>query len=194
MSHPKPKHPGYTPRGYEWVLEAYERDIKPHGEPAREKVRVALSEGDIIAKLYSRVGEVYDVPTRMWRKRPEKVLSYFRDGQMRFRLVLDTGPYVIGPIFVPAQEFSKCLAGAPHIDDRVGYPSDWFDQVVLWFTETYIPQHKNDAPNPTRDEAYRAARSQFPGWPINRDNDWRPEIWKDYAPDSWKALGAKSRK
>ena len=185
MSNPKPKRPEHTPRGYEWLPDAYERDVAPRGNDAREKVRVALAEGDIVAKLHSNVGAMYDVFDRMWSKPPltEKVYPRFEDGWLSQRLELYTGPYVTGPIFVPAEAFSKLLAGAPHVDDSTGYPNDWFNQVVVWFTKTYIPQHKNDAPNPTRDDAYRAARLQFQGWPINRDNCFRPQIWAKYAPD-----------
>lgn len=103
MSNPPPGRPEHTPRGYEWLPEAYKRDVEPDSAEARETVRQALAEGDIEAKLHVKVGKTFDVFDHMWAKWPfaDKVYPRFEDGWMRMSLrpSLD-GPYVEGWIFV----------------------------------------------------------------------------------------------
>lgn len=113
MSKKPPKRPEHCPQGYEWLPDAYKRDVEPHGPEARERVRQALAEGNILAKLRTRSGERHEIAPRMWDKEPvaEKVYPRFEDGWMRMglglRAGLYTGRYVEGFVFVPQEKLTE---------------------------------------------------------------------------------------
>ncbi len=79
MSKKPPKRPEHCPKGYEWLPDAYKRDVERHGPEALERKRQALAEGEIIAKLRTRSGERHEIAPRMWDKEPvaEKVYPRF---------------------------------------------------------------------------------------------------------------------
>ncbi len=113
MSKKPPKRPEHCPQGYEWLPDAYKRDVEPHGPEVRERVRQAFAEGDIIALLRTRSGERHEIAPRMWDKEPiaEKVYPRFDDGWMRMGLGLTTGlytgRYVEGFVFVPQEKLTE---------------------------------------------------------------------------------------
>ena len=41
--------------------------------------------------------------------------------------------------------------------DGVKVPTDWYEQVKVWFVEKYVPAHANDSPHPNRNDSYAAA-------------------------------------
>ena len=100
---PPSERPEHSPRGYEWLPDAFKRDVEPHGPDAREQVRQALAEDDFKAMLRTKIGKRYEIDPRMWDKEPlaQKVYPRFKDGWMRMRLKLYGGPYVSGWVFVP---------------------------------------------------------------------------------------------
>ena len=51
-----PDRPETVPRDYEFLPDAIERDIAPHGPKAFQLVRRALAEGDIVALLQGHLG------------------------------------------------------------------------------------------------------------------------------------------
>lgn len=109
----KIQRPEHTPRGYEWLPDAFHRDIEPGGDQSLETARRALAEGDVEACLLDhRVGQLYPIAERMWTKPPlsKRVFPRFRDGWMQMRLELYTGPYVEGWIFVKAGYFASLQA------------------------------------------------------------------------------------
>ncbi len=55
---------------YEWLPDAYERDVKPHGPEARETVRQALAEGDFETLLLDTIGGQYRPPSDNHHRRP----------------------------------------------------------------------------------------------------------------------------
>ena len=106
--------PESCPRGYEWLPDAYQRDVEPHGPAAREKVRQTLAEGDIKAILQDRIGERYTIPPRMWRKEPlaQMVYPQFQEGWCR--VAWPSHPhYVEGWIFIPEGALKKALQEEP---------------------------------------------------------------------------------
>ena len=113
MSKKPPKRPEHCPKGYEWLPDAYKRDVEHHGPEARERVRQALAEGDIIAILRTPFGERPEIDRRMWDKEPvaKKVYPRFEDGWMRMGLGLTTGlyegRYVEGFVFVPQEKLGE---------------------------------------------------------------------------------------
>ena len=113
MSKKPPKRPEHCPQGYEWLADAYKRDVEPHGPEARERVRQAFAEGKIIALLRTPFGERHEIAPRMWDKEPvaAKVYPRFEDGRMRMGLGLGTGLYtgrhVEGFVFVPQGKLSE---------------------------------------------------------------------------------------
>ncbi len=113
MSKKPPKRPEHCPKGYEWLPDAYKRDVEPHGPEACERVRQALAEGKIKALLRTPFGERYEIAPRMWDKEPvaEKVYRRFKDGLMRMGVQLSTGlytwRYVEGFVFVPQESLSE---------------------------------------------------------------------------------------
>ena len=102
MPEKRPNRPEHCPERYEWLPDAYARDVKPRGLEARESVRQALAEGQSEALLRTPIGERHPIPSRMWDKEPvaEKVFPWFENGWMRMRLQLRVGPYVKGWIFI----------------------------------------------------------------------------------------------
>ncbi len=113
MSKKPPKRPEHCPQGYEWLPDAYKRDVEPHGPEARERVRQAFAEGKIIALLRTPFGERHEIAPRMWDKEPvaEKVYPRFEDGRMRMGLGLRTerytGRHIEGFVFVPQEKLSE---------------------------------------------------------------------------------------
>jgi len=108
------------------------------------------------------------------------------------RLPLVKGRPRLGPPVVPRRTFAIALNYALHAKEAgVKVPTDWHEQVKVWFVEKYVPAHANDSPHPNRDDSYAAARKQFPDWSIDRDRDWRDDIWKNHAPDEWTKRGPK---
>ena len=99
--------PSYTPRGYEWLPDAYNRVFELLGAEGGELVHQMLAEGDVDAMLLNRVGNDYPVPKRMWRKYPDerKVYPRFEDGWMR--VSLKPKKFVWGWLFVPEGAFSS---------------------------------------------------------------------------------------
>ena len=77
MPEKKPSRPEHSPEDYEWISDAYARDVKPFNSEARERIRQALAEGECDSLLRTLVGERYPIPIRMWDKEPvaEKVYS-----------------------------------------------------------------------------------------------------------------------
>ena len=65
MAHKPSDRPEHSPRGYEWLPDAYERDVKLHGPEARETVRQALADDDFEALLLDTIGKQYPIPHRM---------------------------------------------------------------------------------------------------------------------------------
>ena len=107
MPDKRPNRPEHSPKGYEWLPDAYTRDAGPHDPEARENLRQALAEGECEPLLRISTGQPYPIPIRMWDKEPVagKVYPLFESGWMRMRL-LDaigsewTGPYVKGWVFI----------------------------------------------------------------------------------------------
>ena len=118
--------PEHSPEGYEWLPDAYARDVKPHGFDARESVRRALAEGQSEALLRTPIGERHPIPQRMWDKEPvaEKVFPWFENGWMRMRLQLRVGPYVKGWVFIRNGALPRILGQADRYHTGVpGRPS-----------------------------------------------------------------------
>ena len=58
------------------------------------------------------------------------------------------------------------------------------DDLKDWFVNVYVPAHKTDTPNPTRDAAFSAAQSRFDNY-VDRTHlrDELRDIWKIHAPE-----------
>ena len=109
MSNPLPDRPEFTPRGYEWLREAYKRDVEPHGAETWKTVRQALAEGNIEAEILDKFGRLESVQARMWRKRRDLVDRFFQTGRMTMTLEF---PYKIrGHLFVKEGALAKVIAG-----------------------------------------------------------------------------------
>ena len=111
MSNPLPDRPEFIPQGYEWLREAYKRDVEPHGAETWETVRQALAEGNIEAKILDKFGSLENVQTRMWRKRRTLVDQFFQTGWMTMTLVLYTNIKFEGHLFVKEGALAKIIAG-----------------------------------------------------------------------------------
>ena len=123
MTEKRPSRPEHSPRGYEWLPDAYKRAVKPLGLKGREHARQILAEGDVKAILRAPFGGRYSIFERMWDKEPleKKVYPRFKDGWMRMRLELYVGPYLEGWIFVPDGAFdSLATRRTPFAPDQPG--------------------------------------------------------------------------
>jgi hypothetical protein len=107
---PEKARPPRPPRGYEWLPDAFLRDVGSDSEQI-EFVRECLAEGDISAKLLDVYGELRDIPARAWRKAPftEKVYPRFTDGWMRLREKLGAGPYHDGWVYVNVRKWQEYI-------------------------------------------------------------------------------------
>lgn len=128
MSDTQTSRPEHCPEGHEWLPDAYSRDIAPHGQEARELVRIALAEGRVKALLRDEYGQRIPAAERMWDKEPldQKVYPWFENGRMRMRLQPYVGPYIVAWIFVPDGSL-KAIVEAQYDDDlpsRVEVPQD----------------------------------------------------------------------
>lgn len=70
-------------------------------------------------------------------------------------------------------------------------PKDWYEKVVAWFVDEFVPKHQHDKPNPTWKSSWVEAKKQFPGWVIR--DVWRDEIWRTNAPEAWHKRGRKPK-
>ena len=63
-----------------------------------------------------------------------------------------------------------------------------------WFVKIYVPAHKDDSPNPTRDAALSAAKPKFANYcdHTHLRNDLR-NIWRIHAPKEWKRTGPRAK-
>ena len=131
MDNKRPNRPEHHPEGYEWLPDAYARDVRPHSDEAREKVRQALAEGKCTPLLRTLIGERHPIPTRMWDKEPvaKKVYPLFETGWMRMRLKFLTGsgwagPYVKGWVFVGKGALGEILGKVdPYCSGSPGRPT-----------------------------------------------------------------------
>ena len=108
-----PDRPEFVPRGYEFLPDAFKRDVKPHGTRGRDHVLNALAEGDIRAFLLTHLGHWEPIPLRMWRKSPRsrKVVRRLHDGRMRMGLFDYDGPYLVGWVCVRKGVLLKVVKG-----------------------------------------------------------------------------------
>ena len=121
MTEKRPSRPEHSPRGYEWLPDAYKRDVKPLGLKGREHARQMLAEGDVKAILRTPFGGRYSIFERMWDKEPleTKVYPRFTDGKMRMRLEPYVGHYVKGWIFVSEGAFdSQAMRRTAIVSDK----------------------------------------------------------------------------
>lgn len=185
-----PDRPEHVPRGYEWLPDAYKRDVEPHGPEARERVRYALAEGDIKALLLLDLGHEEPIDGRMWRKTPlaRKVYPRFLDGRMRIGLHPYRGPHVWGWVFVPEGSLAQVLSQPGSTKNR----STKFSRAELedWY-RGYIEALVAEGKTPSRDEDLRAARKAFkktiPRAPIR-------ELRRRFAPPEWQRGGRRPEK
>ena len=63
-----------------------------------------------------------------------------------------------------------------------------------WFVNIYVPAHKDDSPNPTRDAALSAAKPEFANYcdQTHLRHDLR-KIWRAHAPKEWKKTGPRAK-
>jgi len=113
MTDNKQDRPKHTPKEYEWLPEAYKRDVHPHGDEAREQIRSALVEGEIKAIIRTPQGRRYPFPPVLWDKDAldEKVWPRFEDGRATFGIKTRDGEILVsGWIFVPGGALAELLA------------------------------------------------------------------------------------
>ncbi len=69
-----------------------------------------------------------------------------------------------------------------------------YDELNHWFVNVYMPAHKEDSPNPTRDAALSAAKLEFPNYcdRTHLRDDLR-KSWRDHAPKGWKRTGPRPK-
>ena len=185
-----PDRPEHVPRGYEWLPDAYKRDVEPHGPEARERVRYALAVGDIEALLLADLGHEIPIDGRMWRKTPleRKVYPRFDDGRMRIGLNPHAGPHVWGWVFVPEESLAEVLSQPDSKKKR----SVKFSPVELetWYQE-YVEALVAEGKTSSRDDDVRAAHEAF-GKAIPREplRDFR----RRFAPPEWQHGGRRPKK
>ena len=68
------------------------------------------------------------------------------------------------------------------------------DELKDWFVNVYVPAHKDDSPNPTRNAALSAAKLEFPNYcdRTHLRGDLR-KIWRSHAPGGWKRTGPRAK-
>ncbi len=187
MSKKPPERPEHCPRDHEWLPDAYKRDVEPHGPEARDRVRQALAEGDIIAKLRTRSGERHEIDRRMWDKEPvaKKVYPRFKDGWMRMGLQLRTGlytgHYVAGFVFVPQESLSEEV----HDQSPVRPTTKAQRECARWITELASQGHMPG----NKESLWEEANKKWGGRLSRRGFD---RAWASAAPEDWKRSGRKS--
>ena len=190
MTQDFPDRPEHIPRGYEWLPDAYKRDVEPRGPDARERVRYALGEGDIEAVLFLDLGNIEPIDQRMWRKTPiaRKVLPRFQDGRITMSLKLYEGRKVSGWVLVQEGSLAQILSAPTSISKR----SRVFSRPELrrWYKERIEGLEAADS-IPSRDEDWKAACEQF-GKRIPRAIV--REIRRELAPVHWKKGGRRPEK
>ncbi len=196
MSKKPPKRPEHCPQGYEWLPDAYKRDVEPHGPEARERVRQAFAEGDIIALLRTRSGERHEIAPRMWDKEPvaEKVYPRFEDGRMRMGLGLRTerytGRHVEGFVFVPQEKLTEAAlammgSGKSKYEERndLHFRSKAERECYEWLVE--IGQKQKPSTLNTKDKLFQQAQKHgISGRAFDK-------LWQVAMPLKFKAPGAR---
>ena len=68
------------------------------------------------------------------------------------------------------------------------------DELKDWFVNVYVPAHKDESPNPTRDAALSAAKAKFTNYCdlTHLRKDLR-DIWLHHAPEGWKKTGPRPK-
>ena len=185
-----PDRPEFAPRGYEFLPDAVERDVLPHGQAALEQVWRALAEGDIVALLQSDLGHRELIPQRIWNKFPlqKKVYCRFFDGKMRMGLHDYVGPHLVGWVFVPEGSLAQLLSGMDSASDRSTVvfcvdTEEWYQDYVQNLIAAGTTSSRNDD--------LRAAREAFVH-PIPRER--LRELRRRFAPPEWQKGGRRPKK
>ena len=190
MNKAHPDRPEHCPQGYEWLPDAVRRDVEPHGPDALERVRQALAEGDILAKLRIPLGYRYDIDPHIWDKEPvrRKVNPRFTDGWMRIGLNPDSGPYKKGWVFVPIGSLAAILEKAPSTTDR---PRSFSQAQLERCYKDHIKECEGAGKMPSRDDDLQAVREA-----LSKDipRDAVRELRHRFAPDQWKKGGRRPGK
>ena len=185
-----PDRPEIVPRGYEFLPDAVERDVLPHGQAALEQLWRALAEGDIVALLQSDLGHREPIPQRIWNKYPllGKVYPRFWDGEMRMGLHDHEGPYLVGWVFVPEGSLAQLLSGMDSASDR---STDVFRIKTDKWYQGYLQNLIADGMTSSREDDLRAAREAF-GKAIPRER--LRELRRRFAPPEWQKGGRPPKK
>jgi hypothetical protein len=184
---PPADRPERAPRGFEWLPDAYHRDVEPLGDEALEKIGEALAEGDVEVILRSPHGERKPVPDRMWDKDEveRKVYRRFEDGWMRAKYGPDKVPFC-GWIFVEKNTWAKAVA----TPSQRRTPARFSENAVRAMFRGYIKEiEDNNKPVPKREHDVKAVREHF-----ERDipKHFIFKLRSELAPDRWKKPGPKS--
>ncbi len=180
--------PEHEPVGYEWLHDAFVRDVGNNDKALRERARSALAEGMIKAILRTPFGNRHKIPRRMWDKEPvaRKVYRRFVDGWMKMHLGDSDSPYAEGWVFVPEGSLKQLLITPQAIansEQSVSYP-----ELKLWYRE-YVKRQLKAGHRPSRDEDLAAARQEHKAIiprPVIR------ELRRDLAPAEWKHPGPRN--
>lgn len=190
MTEDFPDRPEHIPRGYEWLPDAYKRDVEPHGSGALERVRYALGEGDIVARLLYDLGQFEPIDQRAWRKTPiaEKVLPRFQDGRMTLGMPTYEGPRYSGWVFVPEGALARYLSQPKLPSRRSKRVTDVM--VESWYKE-YVCECQGSGHLPSEAQDLMEARAVFDEEiPRQRIRDLRKRL----APAAWKKPGRRPTK
>ena len=188
-----PDRPETVPRDYDFLPDAFERDVAQHGPKAVEVVRRALAEGDIIAFLQSHLGHQEPISQRIWKKYPlrRKVYPRFYDGKMRMRLHDHEGPYLVGWVIVRKGELGKALQNSKHTANKGSrtyrIPQAELERHYMIYVEKKTAAGDFSSREDDRDAMTEALGVTVPHREIRR-------VREKHAPDSWKATGRRPRK
>lgn len=183
---PRFTRPEHRPAGYEWLPDAFARDVGFDNHAGRELVRSALAEGQIVALLRIPLGHRYEIPQRMWDKEPvaRMVLPRFKDGWMQMGLNELTGPHVEGWIFVPRGALKNVLGSSSR--DRRPKPLFSAAKLSSWYLEEYVPTCQRANRTPSREDDLAAAKNEL-GIDIPREA--MRKLRRKHAPDDWHRPG-----
>lgn len=188
-----PDRPENVPRGYEFLPDAIERDVAPHGFKALQLVRRALAEGDIVALLQGHLGHRMPVPQRIWNKHPllRKVYPRFSDGKMRMGLHDHEGPYLVGWVFVYKGELRKVLQNSKSTDKKgpqaSRFPPAELERHYIAYVEKKIAVGDCPSREDDRDAMSKALGVTIPHKEIRK-------VRQKFAPNTWKVPGRRRKK
>jgi hypothetical protein len=183
---PPADRPDHAPRGFEWLPDAYQRDIEPLGEEARENMRQALADGDVEAILRSPYGPRKPVLDHMWEKDDveRKVYRRFEDGWMRAKYGPDKIPFC-GWIFVEKKTWAKAVAALGGQKTHAQFSEN---SARAYYKEYVKKIEAKGEPPPSRDDDINDIRDHFQK---KIPKAFIIGLRSELAPDHWKTPGPK---